>query len=273
MFFGKIFRAIGRLFKKVGSGIKKGFQAIGRALKSKKFWIIVGIAAAIFITGAIASGGVTQFLAVLKTIPGTLGNAMKAVGVKVKGGLQAIGGKLGVGGSGAGGVSEINLRAIQSNALSNIHGLNPIAKEATQTGIGATLKGLFSNPLVQATVVGQGIQGLGQGLMAHGARSGAKRQEENLKEYASNQEPVKMIDWSNFWREPTEASNVAPAKETASPAAPAAPATQAPPSTMVPHSTARRTVAPPAPRPKASLLGVTADEILQGQRRTANGIA
>ena len=273
MFFGKIFRAIGRLFKKVGSGIKKGFQAIGRALKSKKFWIIVGIAAAIFITGAIASGGVTQFLAVLKTIPGTLGNAMKAVGVKVKGGLQAIGGKLGVGGGGGGGVPEINFGAIKSAALSDIPGLTPIAKEATQTGLGATLKGLFSNPLVQATVVGQGIQGLGQGLMAHGARSGAKRQEENLKEYASNQEPVKMIDWSNFWREPTEASNVAPAIETASPAAPAAPATQAPPSTMVPHSTARRTVAPPAPRPKASLLGVTADEILQGQRRTANGTA
>ena len=270
MLFGKIFRAIGRFFKKVGSGIKKGFQAIGRALKNKKFWIVVGVAAAIFVTGAIAAGGVSNFLGAIKSIPGTLGNAMKAVGSKIKGGFKAIGSKLGIGG---GGVPEINFKAIQSTALSDIPGLAPIAKEATQAGLGATLKGMFSNPLVQATVVGQGIQGLGQGMMAHGARSGAARQEENLKEFAAGEEPIKMIDWSNFWQEPSEVSNEAPATQTAPTAAPAAPATQAPPSTMVPHSTTRRTTAPPAPKVKSSLLGVTADEILQSHRRPSHGTA
>ena len=263
-------------------------------MKSKKFWIIVGIAAAIFITAGVASGvgplGLakmvgSKLVSVLGQIVGKLASVIKTVGHTIK----TAGAKIGQGVSkvfGAGSGTQAGTSGLQQAAMNaggaahqvgttggtalsvgSALGGPAVSTAQAATGLGGALKGIFTNPYVAATIIGKGVEGAGRGIMTHAAQSSAERRSKNigdsLDRYSGEVGPIDREDWSSLWTGGAKPQGDGIQQNTyPSVNQPVAPGTMASPAS-----------APSTRAPSASLLRTSSDEILTEERAQRNGTA
>ena len=250
----------------------------------------MGIAAAIFITAGVASGvgplglakmAGSKLVSVLGQVGGKLANVIKTVGHTIKtagtkigqGVSKVFGGASAATPSAAPGAVEAGVGlggTIPGQAAAQVGTTLATtgATEATKAlGLGGALKGIFTNPYVAATIIGQGIQGAGQGIMTHAAQSSAERRSKNigdsLAQYSGAVGPIGREDWSSLWTGGAKPQEGGTQRDTyPSVNQPVAPGTMASPAS-----------APATRAPSASLLRTASDEILTEERGQRNGTA
>ena len=262
----------------MGSGIKRAAKAVGRAMKSKKFWMVVGISAAVFLTAGAAVGGMANLPGILGTIGGKLPSVVQSVSAAIGKAGSAMG--LPVLGKGAAAsaaaanapIAVMGKTAAEAAAITG--GLGPAglgagttaATAATATtGLGAGLKGIFTNPYVAATIIGKGIEGAGAGILAQQHQSAAERRAENLGKFYSKVGPIERENWSGLW---TNGVHKPDGSQARSPSG----QKSATPGTQSSGVTSTNAASITSPSSKLSSLATSAEEILEDDRRKRHGI-
>ena len=244
-------------------------------MKSKKFWMVVGIASAVFLTAGAAVGGLANLPGILGTIGGKLPSVVQSVSAAIGKAGSAMG--LPVLGKGAAasaaaanapiavmGKTAAEAAAITSGLGPATVGVGTTAATAT-TGLGAGLKGIFTNPYVAATIIGKGIEGAGAGIMAQQHQSAAERRADNLGKYYSKVGPVDRENWSGLW---TNGVHKPDGSQARSPSG----QKSATPGTRPDGVTSTNAASITSPSSKLSSLATSAEEILEDDRRKRHGI-